>query len=778
MIGQELLHYRIIEKLGEGGMGVVFKAEDSKLKRLVAIKFLPDHVVLNDDDRKRFEIEAQAAAALNHPNVTQIHTIEEYDGKLFIVMEYVEGRDLKENIAKGPIEADQAIDIAAQIASGLQAAHEKGVVHRDIKPSNIMITEKGGVKIMDFGLAKIRGGVQLTKEQSTLGTFAYMSPEQTRGDMIDPRTDIWSLGVVLYEMLTGELPFRGDYEQAVVYSILNEEPIPVSSINKNVPRRLESAVTRAMAKDRNHRFRNMDEFIRGIQGTGDGRDGGVGRSEESRKTGSGRNTPYFIAGIAVILTVITVLGIFVFPGIERGESNNTIAVLPFSNTKPDPDTDYLGFAIADQIIGNMAYLKHISVRPSGSIRKYENRTVDPASVGDDLKVDYILTGNYLKEAGIIRLNVELIEAHSNDMIWREPIEVNFQNAFDLQDIVAEKVVKGMNTRFSEKERSRIRKDIPGNPLAYEYYLRSIAYPLTNEGDRLAIEMLHKSISLDSNYAPSYAQLAERIHRFSLYGLRDPEEFRNTESLYLKALSLDDELPLALANLARLYTETGRIEKAVGLVRQLLEINPNDAEAHFSLGYIYRYAGMNTEAVREMEKAVAIDPKNPTFRTIVLTYQCAGDYEKAIDISETYDQEAFILSARGQALLRQGKKEQAGEVFQRAAALDPEGLSGLFSISLGAYVEGDIEKGLAAGHKFERANIVDVEAWYGQAGIYGVLRDTDGCIRCLRKAIDGGFFNYPFMRIDPLLDSARDDPEFQKVLEAAKLKHDNFKNKFF
>jgi len=775
MIGTTLSHFKIIEKLGEGGMGVVYKAEDTKLKRHVAIKFLSGHVVMNSDDRKRFEIEAQAAASINHPNVTQIYAIEQHDGKPFIVMEYVDGRDLKERISKGPVGAEEAIDIATQIAAGLEAAHEKGVVHRDIKSSNIMITEKGVVKIMDFGLAKIHGGAQLTKQQSTIGTFSYMSPEQTRGEIIDGRTDIWSLGVVCYEMLTGEMPFQGDYEQAVVYSILNEAPKPLSSINKGIPPHLENVVTRALAKDLNKRFQNTSEFIESLRPTAVSHSAVAGRNPVSRKK---KWALFAVAGAAGIMVLMIVAGIFFGPENSREISNHAIAVLPFSNTRPDPETDYLGFAIADQIIGNMAYLSHISVRPSGAIRKYINQPVDPSTAGDDLKVDYILAGNYFKESEIIRLNIELIDVRSGNLIWRAPIEVDFRNAFDLQDIVAEKVVRGMNAQFSEKERNRISKDIPDDPLAYEYYLRGIAYPLTNEGDRYAIEMLNKSIALDSGFAPAYARLAERIHRYALYGLRDPEETRESESLYLKALSINKELPFALVNLARIYAETARIDEAVEMVRQTLKINPDNAETHFSLGYIYRYAGMNQEAIQEMEIAVSLDPNNPGFRTITLTYQAAGEYEKAIDISNTYEQESFILSVLGQANLRLGNISQAGDYFHRAVTIDPKGLSGLFASALGAYVEGDTAKGLTAGRTFENADVVDGEAWYAQAGIYGLLGDKEGSLRCLDRAVDNGYFNYPFMLTDPFLNSVRDDPAFQNILKTAKIKHERFKKKYF
>jgi len=464
------------------------------------------------------------------------------------------------------------------------------------------------------------------------------------------------------------------------------------------------------------------------------------------------------------------------PGDER--TNNLIAVLPFSNTKSDPETDYLGFAIADQIIGKLVYLNNISVRSSGSVRKYEKRHVDPVTAGDSLKVDFVLTGNYLKEANMVRLNVELIEVNSNEMIWREPIEVDFNSTFELQDIVAQKVVEGLNIQFSKTEMDKIGKDIPGNPLAYEYYLRSISYPFSNEGDRIAIEMLHRSIELDSTYSPAYAQLGDRLHRLAQFGLHDPVETKKSENYYLKALSLNKENIFALANLAQIYTETGRTEKAVEYTKQILAINPGNAEAHFSLGYIYRYAGMNYEAILEMEKALAIDSENPGFRSIIITYQLAGKHEKSFEASKIFEQSEYILGEQGAALFRQGKETAAVEYFNRSLKMNPGGLQALWVTGMKAYIEGNIEAGLKASRQFEEANLSDSEAWYHFAGNYGLLGDSEGCIRALHRAVDGGFFNYPFMLEDAFLDSVRDEPEFQEILQKAKEKHEAFRKRFF
>jgi tetratricopeptide (TPR) repeat protein len=340
------------------------------------------------------------------------------------------------------------------------------------------------------------------------------------------------------------------------------------------------------------------------------------------------------------------------------------------------------------------------------------------------------------------------------------------------------VIDGLKTQFLQDEQRRIQTDVPQNPLAYEYYLRSISYPLSNEGDQLAIEMLKKSIELDPNYAPAYDQLGNRTQRLAQYGLLDPEETQKAENYYLKALSLNEELLSALGNLAVLYTDTGRTEEAVELTRRMVEINPNNADAHFSLGYIYRYAGMNNDALREMEKAVTLDPKNPEFRSIIITYRFAGEYEKAFEISKIFKESAYILGHLGTTLFQQGNQKQAAECFDRAIAMEPDGLIALWVNGLKASIEGNIEEGLDAAHKFEQFNIADAEAWFHFAENYGLLGDKDGCVRTLQRAVDGGFFNYPFMLTDSFLDSVRDDPEFQRILKMAKAKHEAFKKRFF
>jgi tetratricopeptide (TPR) repeat protein len=344
----------------------------------------------------------------------------------------------------------------------------------------------------------------------------------------------------------------------------------------------------------------------------------------------------------------------------------------------------------------------------------------------------------------MRLNIEIVEVKTNKMMWRESMEIDFNSSFELLDIVAQKAVEGLNIQFSQEDLTRIEKDIPNDPLAYEYYLKSISLPLTNEGNRLAIEMLNQSIELDSGYAPAYAQLGTRIYILTMFGLRDQEDTRKAEYLFLKSFSLNSEYIYVLSRLAWLYTERGNIE----------------------------------EAIQEMETAVAIDPSNQEFRSIGLTYMYIGDYEKSYEIVQKFEQTSYVLNLQGILFLRMGLRDQAVGFLNQAIDLDPDGLIGLKATSMKAYIEGDFKTGLEANYRIEKVNIIDGELWYHIAVDYALLGEKEGCIRALRRAIDGGFFNYPLMLSDPFLDSMRDNTEFKELLQQANGMHLSFIRKYF
>ena len=787
MIGKSVSHYKILEKLGEGGMGVVYKAQDIKLDRFVALKFLPPHLSQAEEEKKRFIHEAKAASALDHNNICTIYEIgETEDGQMFIAMACYEDESLKEKIERGPVKIEEANDTAIQIAQGLAKAHSKEIVHRDIKPANILLTEDGQVKIVDFGLAKLAGRTVLTKEGTTLGTAAYMSPEQTQGTSVDHRTDIWALGVVIYEMITGKQPFQGDYEQAVLYSILNEDPEPITGLRTGIPMELERIVNKALKKDPAERYQRLDEMLIDLKSVN--ADRAVGKdptTEKSRALSNQTKKAPLTFGLFFLVAIVVGSGIFYWwqSFSDRPDPSQVsiqrLAVLPFSNIRNDPETDFLGFALADQIIGSLSYLKNILVRPSNSIRPYQDQTLDRQTAGADLKVDILLTGNYLKEANTIRLNIELVDVVANEMIWREAIEVEYENAFALQDIVSKKVIDRLKLQFSQDERARMQSDVSQNPLAYEYYLRSLSYPSKNDGDLLAIKMLNKSIQLDSSYAPAFSELGYRRQRYGNYGLAGAQEISKAEQAYQHALSLNDELLDALFNLSGLYAEMGRTEKAVELARRMLIINPTNALAHASLGYVYRYAGMLAESEKEYERALAIDPGNRRFRSAGITYACLGKYEKAIQAYnlDKGSSHALILSAR--IFYLQEEKQKAIETLNTLLAQESKpGFYLFMGTAEKALAEGETETARTALTQLEKVNLVDGELWFILAGGYGLLGDAGSTARTLEEGVNRGYFNYPWMVSNSFFDRVRSAPEFQRVLEMAKVRHEAFKEQFF
>jgi serine/threonine protein kinase len=413
MIGETILHYKIIEKLGEGGMGVVYKAQDTKLKREVAIKFLPHHISSNDEERKRFEIEAQAAASLNHPSIATIHAIEESGEDTFIVMEFIDGIELKDKIKSGPIPTKEAVNIAIQIAEGLEAAHKKDIVHRDIKSQNIMITDEGKIKIMDFGLAKMKGGIQLTKLGGTVGTVAYMSPEQVKGEEVDHRTDIWSFGVVLYEMFTGQLPFRGEYEQAMMFSILNESPEPVTSKLVGT-QAISKIIDRLLQKNPDLRYQKIKEVLKDL--------GNITLDSQKPK----ENSPA------------------------------SIAVLSFKDMSPQKDQDYLCEGLAEELINALTKIKTLHVSARTSAFAFKDKQVDIREIGSKLNVETVLEGSVQKSANRLRITAQLINVDNGYHIWSERYDREMKDVFEIQDDITENIVQAlkmvltMNSIFADE----------------------------------------------------------------------------------------------------------------------------------------------------------------------------------------------------------------------------------------------------------------------------------------------------------------------------------------
>jgi serine/threonine-protein kinase len=781
MIGRTLSHYRLLELIGGGGMGVVYKAEDLRLTRLVALKFLPPELSREPEAKKRFMAEAQTLSTLQHNNICTLHDIDEADdGQLFMVMDLYEGVTLREKVDRGPLGAKEATGIALQIAQGLAKAHEKGIFHRDIKPANILITSDGTAKILDFGLAKFAGRALLTRDGTTLGTTAYMSPEQTRGEDADARTDLWALGVILYQMVSGRLPFGSEHEQAVIYNIQHSEPVPLTAAAAGMPEEFGRIIGKSLQKDSRDRYQTTGEFIADLEG--------LRTRLLSSQSGSATPAPrsaknLVIAGGGVLLCAVVAW--YLISGRGPGQASGgkadipslrRVAVLPFSNLRSNPETDFLGFALADQIIGNLAYVKTLLVRPSMAVRQFQNQAVDPLTAGKTLNVDFILTGNYLKESDNVRLTVELVDVRSNDIVWRGAMQEAYVDAFKLEDLVAEKVVSGLRLQFSPEETRHMHADAPKNSLAYELYLRAVSSPATPEGERLAVALLHQSMEFDSSFAPAYSELGYRLQQMANYVLG--EQSQNTAAVlaYQKSIALNRELLTGITGLSSAYTDLGRTEEAFDLARRALEINPNSPQGHFFLGYVYRYAGMLDEARDEMERAVSLDPNNPRFRSIGITYLYRGEYARALAGFDLDRGGWYTQSWKAMVYARMGERERGLAECDSALA---GGRGSVIQMSAGcvrALLLGQIDKGKALVLDWEKTRTIDGEQWYAIATVAAVFGEPTASTRSLRRAIDGGFFCYPAMRDDPWFDALRGDPTFDQLLAQAKDKHEAFKQR--
>jgi serine/threonine-protein kinase len=583
MIGKTISHYRITEKLGEGGMGVVYKAEDTKLDREVALKFLSSDMTRDTSATERFVQEAKAAAALNHPNICTVFEIDEAAGRTFIAMECVEGGNLRAKIKAGAFELNEALDVAVQVAEGLAAAHESGIVHRDVKPANIVVTPKGRAKIMDFGLVRMAGGAQLTRIGTTVGTVAYMSPEQARGDAVDHRTDIWSLGVVLYEMLAGKRPFTGDRDQAVIYSILNDEPESIASLVPGAPPELAGALAKALAKDPAARYQSAGSLAADL----------------------GAIRQKLVSDPTVVVST-------------QAEALPSIAVLPFTNMSPDPENDYFGDGLAEELANALAQLPDLRVAARTSAFQFRGKESDIREIGDKLNVGTILEGSVRKAGSRLRVTAQLISVSDGFHLWSDRYDREMEDIFAIQDEITSAIVDQLKVRLGlEPDESIVRRHTD-NLDAYALYLKGLYYwnSLTPEGLRKSRECYEKAIEIDPDYALAHAALSMWHQSLAFWADAPPTEaFGKSRAAAERALEIDETVALAHNCLAVIhFMHDWDWETAEREFERAIELDPSSPFGHLNYAFLLTDLARYEDALREIRIAQRLDPLSTVVNT--------------------------------------------------------------------------------------------------------------------------------------------------------------------
>jgi len=672
MIGTKISHYKILEKLGGGGMGIVYKAQDLNLDRFVALKFLPPTFSLDEETKQRFIHEARAASSLQHHNICTIHEIDETDdGQLFICMDCYEGETLRKKIKSGLLKIDEAVNISIQVSQGLSVAHEKGIIHRDIKPANIFITDRNEVKILDFGLAKSSAYTRITRTDSTKGTIAYISPEQAQGKQATHQSDIWSLGVVMYEMLTGRLPFEGDVDQVIIYSILDKEPEKITSLNPEIPLGLENIVSKALEKNPESRYQNIEEMLADLMSFKNKSSGlDSGQFISKRKGRSKRLKTAIISSLIVL--VAAVVFYFIKPDFFKGLKNDipiSIAVISFENQTGDSSYDYLQKAIPNLLITNLEQAEYLNVTTwermhdlLKQIGKGEVEVIDKDLAFELCRmdgIDAIVLGSFIKAGDVFVTDVKVLDASSKKLLKSSNIKSEgVQSILESQiDYLSDNIVEGIRLSAGKIESVQLRiADVTTNSMeAYKYFLSGKEKWEKNYNDD-ACKLLEKAVELDSTFALANLYLAY-VYSSLRYVAKEEKAFERAKAFSEKATEKE-----------RLYIEAdyaGRIEnlleKRFNILKQIVKKFPKEKEAYRFLGIYYRYRQRYEEAINNFNKALELDPKyGKAYNSLAYTYSDMGDFEKAIEYFQR-----FVVLSPGDA----GPLDSMGDLYFKAGDLD-------------------------------------------------------------------------------------------------------------
>lgn len=746
LIGKTISHYKIEEILGSGPMSTVYKAKDLKLERYAALKFLSPQHTIDENETERLIQEAKTTSALEHPNICTIYEINEVEGQVFIAMAFYEGETLEGRLARGPMSIAGAIDTIKAVSKGVAKAHEKGIIHRDLKPANIMITTDEVVKILDFGIAKLIYQKGKTKSGIIMGTPGYLAPEQAKGDSIGPYTDIWSLGVIFYEMLAGDLPFKGDTDIALIYSIVNDNPVPLKEFAEEIPPRIERFISKMIEKDPGNRFQSVAEMLEELNNLSEDR-----------------------AEFNTVRLNTSDLDLEVSP---------SIAVLPFLDMSPKKDQEYFCDGLTEEIISTLSRVEGLRVVSRMSSFQFKGKEFDLRQVGHQLNVRSVLEGSIRKAGKKVRISAQLTSVSDGFLLWSERYEREIKDIFKIQDEISQAIVAALKIKLISDKDKKLYKNYTDNVEAYSDYLKGRYHWNKRTADALkkSIEHYDQAIEKDPQYAPAFAGLADTYIILGLYGALAPKfVMPKAKAAALKALEIDTDLAEAHASLGciqSVYDWDWQVAEEQFL--QAIELNPNYAIAHhwYAVNYLAPHKRFD-EAIKEIKIALDLDPISLVINTTVgLVYYYAGKYDEATEVFlKTLEVEPNFAMAHfflGQTHSQKKMFNEALSEFEEASKLFGASTNMQATFGTASALAGNKDKALEILKDLEKESKEKYVSAYDMAMIHTGLGNKEQALKWLEKALDEHSYLLIYLNVDPVLQSLRDDKRFKKIQSKMKL----------